>query len=105
MKDGSALPKFVRFFRGSLQIQIDEGKFQGPLPAPPMNEWKMKLVLWDIYGNSANLYFILIIVAHDPNFAACLSDSTVVKKPFALDHTYIIGSLWKHKIHIPRPRT
>jgi hypothetical protein len=70
-----------------------------------MNEWKMKLVLWDIYGNSANLNFILIIVENDPNFAACLTDPTVVKKPFALDHTYVIGSLWRHKIHIPRPMT
>jgi hypothetical protein len=70
-----------------------------------MNEWKMKLVLWDIYGNSANLNIILIIVEYDPNFAACLTDPTVVKKPFSLDHTYMIGSLWRQKIHIPRPRT
>ena len=70
-----------------------------------MNEWKMKLVLWDIYGNSANLNFILIIVEYDPNFATCLTDSTVVKKPFAMDHTYVIGSLWRQKIHIPRQRT
>ena len=65
----------------------------------------MKLVLTDIYGNQASLDFTVVITTLDPGYSPCYSDPTVVKKPFALDHIYVVGSLWRHKIHVPNPRT
>jgi hypothetical protein len=65
----------------------------------------MKLVLSDIYGNRAALFFTVLIVQRDTLLDQCRAEDKVVKKPFALDHIYVIGSLWRHKIHIPRPRT
>ena len=65
----------------------------------------MKLVLSDIYGNRAALFFTVLLVDKDTLQEECRIEDTVVKKPFALDHIYAIGSLRRHKIHIPRPRT
>ena len=65
----------------------------------------MRLYLVDIYGNEDYLPLRVEIMTRNLAYAICQSESTVVKRPFALDHIYVIGSLWRHKIHIPLPRT
>jgi hypothetical protein len=65
----------------------------------------MRLYLVDIYGNENYLPFRVEIMTNNLAYTPCKTDSTVAKKPFALDHIYVIGSLWRHKIHIPLPRT
>jgi hypothetical protein len=69
----------------------------------PKGEWEMSLVLADIFGNEQPVHFTVYVV--DELVDYCRRDSTVLKQPFALDHIYVIGSLWRHKIHIPLPLT
>jgi hypothetical protein len=71
----------------------------------PKGEWAMSLVLADIYGNEQAVHFTVYVVDDSVEYQGCRLDSTVLKQPFSLDHIYVIGSLWRHKIHIPLPRT
>jgi hypothetical protein len=99
---GSPLSKYV-----SLQASPVLGVVVNPFsevisPMPPIN---MQLVMIDIYGQEAALDFQVIFVSGYAAYTPCLTTANVLQKGFALDHQYIIGSLWRHKLHIPIPYT
>ena len=99
---GSPLSKYV-----SLQASPGLGVVVNPFSEviAPMPAIDMQLVMIDIYGQEAALDFQVIFVSGYSAYAPCLTTANVLQKGFALDYQYIIGSLWRHTLHIPTPYT
>jgi hypothetical protein len=75
--------------------------------ATDIKSYPMKLVMRDVYGDAASIYFTLIVEASPvspPHVAECWTHLGVAPVPFVTDLMYLPGSVKEAQIHMnPKP--